>query len=53
VIEETVAAQRRVLGRLVESLVYEGAVRPQSEPGRGSRDRLRLVGRDRGGDPVV
>jgi siderophore synthetase component len=53
VIEETVAAQRRVLGRLVESLVYEGAVRPQSEPGRGSRDRLRLVGRDRAGDPVV
>ncbi|MDQ1514928.1 MAG: 3,4-dihydroxybenzoyl-citryl-spermidine/N-citryl-spermidine--spermidine ligase [Actinomycetota bacterium] len=45
-IEETVEAQRRVLRRLIESLVYEGALRPEAEPGRGVPGEARLAGRD-------
>ncbi|HEV7534373.1 MAG TPA: IucA/IucC family protein, partial [Acidimicrobiia bacterium] len=51
--DEAVEVQRRVLRRLIESLVYEGAVRPEGEPAGGPRDRARLVGLDSAGDPVV
>ncbi|HEV7861754.1 MAG TPA: IucA/IucC family protein [Acidimicrobiia bacterium] len=45
--------RRRVLRQLIESLVYEGTIQPRVESGSGGVERVRLLGRDDGGNPVV
>jgi siderophore synthetase component len=51
-VTELPEVQQRVVRQLVESLVYEGAIHPDVEPGPGA-DRYRLEGRAAGGEPVT